>query len=95
MIWSGWLEKKYPKDGKLTYKKIRILVKISRRNPALVAWSEENLLHKKCHLLAVDRIPLGEGIYMVILTGIHPLYITFQGCVLKSRKNVYNDQKGH
>ena len=34
----------------------------SRRDPypAMVAWSVERLLHKKCHLLAVDQISLGE-----------------------------------
>ena len=31
-------------------------------DPAVVAWSVEFLLHKKCYLLAVDRIPLGETI---------------------------------
>ena len=29
---------------------------------AVVPWSVERLLHKKCHLLVVDRIPLGETI---------------------------------
>ena len=34
-------------------------------NPAIVAWSVERLLHKKCHLLVVDRILV--GMYMYIL----------------------------
>ena len=39
---------------------------------AMVAWSVERLLHKKCHLLAVDRIMRGD-VYMqlrVILSAI-------------------------
>ena len=34
--------------------------------PAVVAWSVEHLLHKKCHLPAVVRIPLG-AIYELII----------------------------
>ena len=30
------------------------------KNPAVVALLVERLLHKKCHLLAVDQTPLGE-----------------------------------
>ena len=29
----------------------------------MVAWSVERLLHKKCHLLVVDRIPLMAYLY--------------------------------
>ena len=32
-------------------------------NPALVAWSVELLIHKKCHLRLVVRIPLGTHLY--------------------------------
>ena len=38
--------------------------KKKKEHPAVVAWSVERLLHKKCHLLAVDLILLGE-VYMV------------------------------
>ena len=32
-------------------------------HPAVVSWSVERLLHKKCHLLMVVRIPLGTNKY--------------------------------
>ena len=33
---------------------------LKTKNPAVVAWPVERLLHKKCHLLVVDQIPLGS-----------------------------------
>ena len=46
---------------------------------SLVAWSVERLLHKKCHLLVVDRIPLVD-IYMVkILKGIMDPLLRLRG----------------
>ena len=42
----------------LEYRKINPNIKRSTY-PAVVAWSVEHLLHKKCHLLVVDWILLG------------------------------------
>ena len=39
----------------------------SRWSPAMVALSVEHLLHKKCHLLTVDRIPLGAYAWYCII----------------------------
>ena len=48
-----------------SFKKAKVFILpliIIVENPAVVAWSEEHLLHKKCHLLGVYQIPLGETI---------------------------------
>ena len=40
--------------------------KAKKYDPAVVAWSVECLLLKKCHLLAVDRILLGTYAWFII-----------------------------
>ena len=50
--------------------------------PAMVAWSVERLLHKKYHLPAVVRIPLGTMIYMLNDT---PTFFEDGGRCVRSR----------
>ena len=45
------------------------VVNNSTRHPAaVVAWLVERLLYEKCHLLAVDQIPLGDVYIVKIVT---------------------------
>ena len=52
------LRSEYCKLSQYYFREIESADKDLNLDPAILAWSVECLLHKKCHILVVDRIPL-------------------------------------